>query len=162
MRMGPHVRRDKLILAGLLILVIELAARSYARLSEIPIDPAAGVDADARVPAPVLSTLRRACFDCHSDETRWPWYSALPVASWLIERDVSAGRGQLNFSRWTQYNRFDRADLLDRACQMATERDMPLWQYRVLHREARLNEADIAALCAWSRHEATRLVGDGP
>ncbi len=154
--------RYRLVLAGLLILVIELAARSYARPPEIPIDPAAGIHADALVPAPVMSTLRRACFDCHSDETRWPWYSALPVASWLIGHDVKEARGQLNFSRWTQYNRFDRADLLDKACDMATKRDMPLWQYRILHGEARLSEADIAALCAWSRHEAARLVGEGP
>jgi hypothetical protein len=155
------VRQRGLILAGLFILVIEFAVRSYARLPEIPIDPATGVDADALVPVPVMSTLRRACFDCHSDETRRPWYSALPVASWLIERDVREGRGQLNFSRWTHYNRFDRADLLDKVCDKTTKRDMPLWQYRILHREARLSEADIAALCAWSQGEAARLVGAG-
>jgi hypothetical protein len=155
------VRRRGLILAGLLILMIGFAVRSYSRLPEIPIDPATGVDADALVPPSVMSTLRRACFDCHSDETRRPWYSALPVASWLIERDVREGRGQLNFSRWTHSNRFDRADLLDKACEKATKREMPLWQYRVLHPEARLTETDIAALCAWSQSEAARLVGAG-
>ena len=162
MRKGPDVRRDRLILVGLLTLMIASAARSYSRLPGLPANPAGGVDANTPVPAAVMSTLRRACFDCHSDETRRPWYSALPVASWLIEHDVREGRGQLNFSRWTQYNRFDRADLLDKACEKATKRDMPLWQYRILRREARLSEADIAALCAWSRHEATRLVGEGP
>ena len=155
------MRRDRLIPVGLLILLIASAARSYSRLPELPADPTDGVDASTVVPAPVMSTLRRACFDCHSNETRWPWYSALPVASWLIEHDVREGRGQLNFSRWTRYNKFERADLLDKACEKATKRDMPLWQYRILHREARLSEADIAALCAWSRHEATRLVGAG-
>ena len=161
MRTGSDVRRDRLIPVGLLILLIASAARSYSRLPELPADPTDGVDASTVVPAPVMSTLRRACFDCHSNETRWPWYSALPVASWLIEHDVREGRGQLNFSRWTRYNKFERADLLDKACEKATKRDMPLWQYRILHREARLSEADIAALCAWSRHEATRLVGAG-
>ena len=148
-------------MAGLLILLIASAARSYSRPPGRPANPVAGIDATTPVPAPVMSTLRRACFDCHSDETRWRWYSALPVAAWLIEHDVNEGRGQLNFSRWTDYNRFDRADLLDKACEKATKRDMPLWQYRILHRDARLSEADIAALCAWSRHEATRLVGAG-
>ena len=155
--MRPH----RTILAGLLILVIELAARSNARLPEHPIDPGAGVNAGARVPAPVMSTLRRACFDCHSDETRWPWYSALPVAFWLVRRDVKGGRGHLNFSRWTEYNRFDRADLLDKVCEMTTNRRMPLWQYRLAHKDARLTTADIAALCAWSQEEAARLVGSG-
>jgi len=160
-RTGSDVRRDRLILIGLLILLIASAARSYSRLPELPANPADGVDANTLVPAPVMSTLRGACFDCHSNETRWPWYSALPVASWLIEHDVREGRGQLNFSRWTRYNKFERADLLDKACEKATKRDMPLWQYRILHREARLSEADIAVLCAWTRHEATRLVGAG-
>jgi hypothetical protein len=150
-----------LIVSGLLILVIELAVRSYAHRPESPVDPATGVDRAGLVPPPVMSTLRRACFDCHSDETRRPWYAALPVASWLIERDIREGRSQLNFSRWTQYNRFDRADLLDKACDKATKRDMPLWQYRILHREARLSEAEIAALCAWSQTESARLVGAG-
>lgn len=161
MTTGLNVRRDKLIMIGLLILLIASAAPSYSRLPELPANPADGVDANTLVPAPVMSTLRHACFDCHSNETRWPWYSTLPVASWLIEHDVREGRGQLNFSQWTQYNKFERADLLDKACEKATKRDMPLWQYRILHREARLSEADIAALCAWSRHEATRLVGAG-
>lgn len=154
------VRHGRLILAGLLmlILVIASAARSHSGLRGSAADPAAGIEANAAVPAPVMSTLRRACFDCHSDQTHWPWYSSLPVASWLLERDVTQGRGQMNLSQWARYNRFDRADLLDKACELAVKRDMPLRPYRLLHREARLSEADISALCAWSRQEAARLV----
>ena len=142
----------------MLILGIELVVRSYVRPPENPIDPATAVYANGLVPLPVLATLRRACFDCHSDETRRPWYGALPIASSLIERDIKEGRGRLNFSRWTQYSRFDRADLLDKACELAKKRAMPLWQYRILHREAVLSETDIAALCDWTRNEAARLV----
>jgi len=108
-----------------------------------------------------MSTVRRACFDCHSNDTRWPWYSALPVASWLIERDVTAGRGQMNFSLWTHYNPFDRADMLDKICRLAISRKMPPLPYRVLHSAARLSDIDVAELCAWSRQEATRLVEGG-
>jgi Haem-binding domain len=158
------VRHGQMILAGLLslIVVIGSAARSHSRLPDTAADPAAGIDADTHVPAPVMSTLQRACFDCHSDHTRWPWYASLPVASWLLERDVRNGRGQMNFSRWAHYNRFDRADLLDRACELAARGDMPLRPYRFMHREARLSEADIKALCTWSRDEAARLVEERP
>jgi hypothetical protein len=156
------VRRVRIVLvAGLVMLVIASLARSHSHPAGLHADPAFGVEASGHAPAPVMSTLRRACFDCHSEETRWPWYSSVPVASWLIERDVTEGRGQLNFSRWTQYNNFDRADLLDKACELATKREMPLWQYRLAHREARLNETEVAALCAWTQREAKRLVGDG-
>jgi len=105
-----------------------------------------------------MSTLRRACFDCHSDETRWPWYATLPLASHLIERDVTEARAQLNLSRWMQYNPFDRADLLDKMCQRASIGTMPPWQYRMMHSEARLSVTDVVTLCAWSQDEATRLV----
>jgi cytochrome c len=105
-----------------------------------------------------MSTLRRACFDCHSDETRWPWYAAVPVASHLIERDVTEARGQLNLSRWTKYNPFDRADMLDKMCQLASRGTMPPWQYRMMHRQARLSATDVSTLCGWTQSEAARLV----
>jgi heme-binding protein len=150
-----------MVLAGLLVWTIASAARSYSRAPGRSETTAAALGADTAVPASVMSALRGACFDCHSYETRWPWYSALPVASWFIEHDVNEGRLQLNFSRWMEYTTFERADLLDKVCEKAMKREMPLWQYRILHRESRLNESDVAALCGWSRHEATRLVGAG-
>lgn len=148
------------MLAALAILLIGWAWPP-SREREAPIDPALGLSARTPVPMHVMSTLRRACFDCHSNETRWPWYSSLPIASWLIARDVRSGRSQVNFSRWTEYNPFDRADQLDKVCEMAKTRAMPPQPYRMLHTEARLSDADIAELCGWTRTEATRLVGGG-
>ena len=117
---------------------------------------------NAVVPRHIQDVLRRSCMDCHSNETRWPWYSSVPLVSWLIEHDVSEGRAQLNFSTWQEYSTFERADLLDKVCEKATKREMPLWQYRLLHRESRLNTPDVVALCTWSRREAARLVAAGP
>ena len=151
-----------MVLAGLLVWTFAVAARSYPRAPERSDNPAGAMfGADTTVPAPVRSALRGACFDCHSNETRWPWYSSVPVVSWLIEHDVSEGRAQLNFSTWHDYTTFERADLLDKVCEKAAKREMPLWQYRLLHRDSRLNASDVEALCAWSRQEATRLVGAG-
>ena len=123
--------------------------------------PALALTAHASVPPEIDNVLRRACFDCHSNDTRWPCYSSIPPGSWLIAHDVDAGRGQLNFSRWGEYNPFDRADMLDKICDFATKRKMPLWPYRLLHRDARLSDADVAALCRWTDTEATRLVDGG-
>ena len=147
--------------AALMMLVIASAARSRPNQPVVGADPSASLGERTPVPAPVMSTLRRACFDCHSDETRWPWYAALPFTSLLIERDVKAGRGQLNLSRWTHYNPVDRADMLDMMCQLVSTGKMPLWPYRMMHPEARLSTTDIAALCDWSRDEATRLMEGG-
>lgn len=155
------MRLSGVMLAALAILAIGSAAWSPSREPEIPADPAAGLSVRTPVPGHVMSVLRRACFDCHSNETRWPWYSSLPIASWLIGRDVKAGRGQINFSRWTEYNPFDRAGMLDKVCEMATARRMPPRPYRMLHPEARLSDSDVTDLCAWTQLEATRLVEGG-
>jgi hypothetical protein len=155
------VRVVKVLGVGLWVLAIGFAAMPGSHPAGPRANPAAVLNARTEVPGQVMSTVRRACFDCHSNETRWPWYSAVPVVSWLIERDVMAGRGQMNFSRWAQYNPFDRADMLDKVCGLATSRKMPPLPYRVLHSDARLSDTDVAELCAWSRQEATRLVEGG-
>jgi len=144
--------------ATLLIVTVGSAARSCSERVAVGTDPSASAAGRTPFPAPVMSTVRRACFDCHSDETRWPWYAALPFASRLIERDVKDGRGQLNLSRWMQYNAFDRADMLDKMCQLASSGRMPPWKYRLMHPDARVSAAEAVTFCAWSQYEANRLV----
>ena len=145
-------------MAALVIVAIGSVARSRQQQAVVGADPSVGLNLRSPVPAPVLATLRRACADCHSDATRWPWYAALPIVSHLVTRDVTQGRGQLNLSRWTEYNPFDRADLLDKMCQLPSSGKMPPWQYRLIHPDARLSATDVAALCAWTRAEAAQLV----
>jgi hypothetical protein len=155
------VRSASLLAVGLVIVGVASAARMRSRPTADHAPRAARVDLRPEPPANVMSTLRRACFDCHSAETRWPWYSRLPIASWIIERDVAEGRGQLNFSGWTDYNPFDRADLLDEMCALTTGRRMPPLPYRLLHSDAWLSDSDVEDLCAWAEREAARLVRDG-
>lgn len=146
------------VLLGLLMIA---AGRGTNVPASGRVDPSLAIGVKTPVPAPVADVLRRSCFDCHSEETRWPWYAQLPPGSWIVGRDVVAGRKQLNFSRWTEYNPYDRADLLDKMCDLTTKHRMPLWQYRLVHRDARLADADVKALCAWADAEATRLVNGG-
>ncbi|MDI3339830.1 MAG: heme-binding domain-containing protein [Sphaerobacter sp.] len=86
---------------------------------------------------------RRACFDCHSNETRWPWYTNVAPVSWLVQRDVEEGRAKLNFSAW------DRPEAREEAGESAKtvrEGEMPPWYYLPLHPEARLSPEEQAAL----------------
>jgi mono/diheme cytochrome c family protein len=85
----------------------------------------------------------RACFDCHSNETTWPWYSNVAPVSWLIQRDVVEGRRRLNFSEW---NRQQRA--ADEAAEAVSEGEMPPWFYLPLHKSANLTAAEKQALVA--------------
>src|SRR6516162_4122750 len=65
-------------------------------------DPAASFEAVAKPSSEVIASLKRACYDCHSNQTVWPWYSNLAPVSWLIASDVKQGRAHLNFSEWTR------------------------------------------------------------
>lgn len=84
--------------------------------------------------------VERACFDCHSNETIWPWYSHIAPASWLVRHDVDEGRSKLNFSDWQFGAR--KAENLDKIGSEITEGEMPPIQFRLAHPEARLTDAE--------------------
>ena len=81
--------------------------------------------------------FRRACFDCHSNLTVWPWYSHVAPVSWLLQRDVNGGRSHLNFTEWDRPQRHAK----DVATQV-TQGDMPPWFYLPMHPAARLTPAE--------------------
>ena len=83
----------------------------------------------------------RACRDCHSNETVWPWYSLAAPASWLVQRDVEAGRSHFNVSEWGRAENHG-----DGAAKRAREGDMPPWFYLPAHPEARLSGAETEDL----------------
>ena len=102
-------------------------------------------------PADVAELLRRSCYDCHSNETVWPWYSRIAPVSWLVASDVHEGREHLNFSTWNRLDAEERADLMDEVWEVVSEGEMPLWFYLPLHPDARLTDSDLAILRQWSQ-----------
>jgi len=84
----------------------------------------------------------RACFDCHSNETIWPWYSNIAPASWLVQHDVEEGRQRLNFSNWNA-NTFREVGEISEVVQ---EGEMPPLQYLLIHSNARLSDAEKSQL----------------
>jgi hypothetical protein len=84
---------------------------------------------------------KRACYDCHSNETAWPWYSRIAPVSWLTGRDVRQGRSRLNFSEWN-----DPLDQADDGSEEVQAGNMPPWFYLPMHPEARLTPEERAAL----------------
>lgn len=84
---------------------------------------------------------KRACFNCHSNETAWPWYSNIAPVSWLTQRDVNQGRAHLNFSEWN-----DPVNEPDDVVEQVAGGNMPPWFYLPMHPEARLTQAERTAL----------------
>ena len=106
-------------------------------------------------PPRVAVLLRAACYDCHSYESKWPWYSHIAPVSWLIAQDVNEGREHLNFSDWPQDNA-RAAKKFDRINEVLDYREMPPKKYTALHPDARLTEAQHQELLDWSATEAER------
>lgn len=115
------------------------------------------VASDIAAPPAVAPLLRRACYDCHSHETIWPWYSGVAPISWLLGRDVHAGRAELNLSTWDAYDARKRGKKLKETAEEVTEGEMPPWYYTLMHPEARLNAEERARLRAWAAEESARL-----
>ena len=112
-----------------------------------PSDPAAAFEAVVKPPAHAASVVARSCRDCHSNQTVWPWYSAVAPASWLVARDVREGRAHLNFSEWNIYGAEMSRLRMKAICEEVTEGKMPPKYYTPLHRNARLTANDVGALC---------------
>lgn len=102
-------------------------------------------------PPEVMAVLRRSCFDCHSNETVWPWYGRVAPASWLVARDVRMGRDELNFSTWSAMSAKERAEAARESHESAFAGEMPMRIYLLMHPDARLSAADYAALETWAR-----------
>ena len=111
-----------------------------------PVDPARSLWQDHRVNPRVADILRRACADCHSHETAWPWYSKISPVSWFVIRHVRNGRAKLNFSDWSGPS----TDQLEEIYNSIAKKKMPLASYILIHRGARLSPADRDVLLAWA------------
>jgi hypothetical protein len=93
--------------------------------------------------------LVRACGNCHSNRTDWPWYSHVAPVSWWIERHVREGRERLDLSQWETYSPWQRRDKLESICGLISTGRMPPRLYTSMHPEAKLTETDKKAVCTW-------------
>jgi hypothetical protein len=113
------------------------------------------------VPAPVDLLLERACYDCHSAETRWPWDARIAPISWLLVDHVQHGRSNLDFSSWStdQDREPTPPQRLEWICRQTRDGTMPPRLYRLMHRAARLTSEEQDRLCRWT--EAALSLVDG-
>ena len=112
--------------------------------------------AAASPPASVAAPLRAACYDCHSHETKWPWYSRVAPISWLIVSDTDEGREHLDFSDWPA-EAARAAKKLDRINEVLDYREMPPKKYTLLHADARLTETQRKEIMDWTEAAADKL-----
>ncbi len=107
-------------------------------------------------PSEIAGLFRAACYDCHSDETRWPWYSHLAPVSWQVARDVNRGRSHVNPSEWPTNAELAEKKIEDMSDEI-DDGDMPLKKYTLIHKDARLTGEQRNELTQWLDAEAKTL-----
>jgi hypothetical protein len=101
------------------------------------------------IPVEVAKIIEASCADCHSNSTKYPWYSEIAPASWYLAQHVNEGKENLNFSEWTAYNKDQQKHVLKDIMEVLNEREMPLISYLLIHEEAKLTENQYQILYDW-------------
>lgn len=146
------------IIFGLFGLGIQLVP-SHAG-SNPPLNHNAAIEANMTVSPQAAAVFQKACRNCHSNETEWPWYSRIAPMSWLVEGDVEKARKAMNLSDWQNQNGRTRGraiGTLMAACAGLEAGRMPPAKYRMMHPEAKLTAGEVKGFCAWTRSEAHEL-----
>lgn len=128
-----------IIMAILLIIIqfIPVDKSNPAIVSEMP------------APVEVQKILQRSCYDCHSHQTVWPWYSQVAPVSWFIAHDVKEGREHLNFSVWSESDQRKMVKIIGEIQEVIEKEEMPLTPYLWMHQDARLDINDQKLLKSW-------------
>ena len=143
--MRPWIK-NSLYVVVLLLLIAQFFPPSRTNL---PADPTRSIHASLAMEPIVSSALARACNDCHSNQTVWPWYSKVAPASWLVVSDVRRGRKALNFSEWNSLAPNKQHKILSEICEEVSDRDMPTEEYILVHPRTRLSGNEISSICTW-------------
>jgi hypothetical protein len=134
------------------ILVVAFIALQFIP-NKMPENVLAGKDdliSSGALPESISSILKTSCYDCHSNQTSFPWYSKVAPASWLLAKDIREGRDDLNFSEWGSYSKRHQIGNLSKIKEEVGSGDMPLKKYLLIHRHAKLSPVQKDALSKWT------------
>ena len=146
------------ILLGLLALLIILQFFSIDKTNP-PSAPEADFLTVAEAPDDMAGLIKRTCYDCHSNHTRYPWYANVAPVSYWIKGHIDHARSHLNFSTWTSYDSNKAQHKLEECYEEVLEGHMPLPSYTWMHSEARLADAERRSLANWFRGEMSKIKG---
>ncbi len=117
---------------------------------KVPPPPKATPDDEIKAPKEIMALLKRSCYDCHSNHTKWPWYSKVSPISLQVNSNVKNGRNALNFSIWNKYDEAKKQKLYQKIVD-ALRIKMPPAEYMLIHKEARLTPQERKMLQDWAK-----------
>lgn len=100
-------------------------------------------------PAEIATLIKAACYDCHSHQAKYPWYSNVAPVSWMVAHHIEEGRQHLNFSTWATYPEKKADHKLEECVEEIEEGNMPMKPYVIMHSEAKMTDAQKSALITW-------------
>jgi hypothetical protein len=137
------VKRLLVVIAIVLVVVIGIQFIPVGRTNP-------PIHADLKAAAKVHAILQRSCYNCHSNETRWPWYAHVAPISWMLANDVHEARSHVNFSDWGTLDPSLQARRAAEVWDEVKSGDMPLRQYLLIHPDARLSADDKSLIREWA------------
>lgn len=112
-------------------------------------DETNGITTVLEVSEEVKAIIKTSCADCHSNNTKYPWYSEIAPISWYLAQHVNEGKEHLNFSEWANYNKNQKNHILEDLKEELEEHEMPLKSYLILHKEAKMTKEQYTVLIDW-------------
>ena len=151
------MRKRKKIFLYLLVGIFVLIQFYPVERPSVNIDNPNDILKHVNVPKNISIILKSSCYDCHSNETTYPWYANIAPVKWWVYEHIEHGREHLNFSEWSTISKLDKAEILDDLSSEVTEKEMPLKFYPLMHKEAKLSKSDREALSEWAEMLAEDL-----
>lgn len=108
-------------------------------------------------PDSVRVIFERSCADCHTHETKYPWYAKVQPSAWFLKDHIDEGRREFNASIWKTYEPNRQRRKLSEICEQVQYREMPLPSYLWIHWNAKLSDAEIKTLCDWTEAESAKI-----
>lgn len=148
------MKRILLFLLGIFILLQLVPANKPEVIADNPND----LFLNNNVPSNIELMLRTSCYDCHSNETMYPWYAHVAPVSFLVSKDTREGRRELNFSEWEKLDAHEKEEMLEEIAEEVEEGEMPMKIYPVTHPKARLSDENREEIENWALSMAESLV----
>lgn len=150
----PMFKKILLLLCAVLLLIqIFRPARNIAAI----VSQSKDISTVVAVPQPVEAILAKACYDCHSNSSHYPWYYNIQPVAWWIAHHIEEGKEELNFSDFADYSLKRQVHKFEEIADEVQEGKMPLNSYTWTHSEARLNPEEVRLLCNWANTNAAEL-----
>jgi hypothetical protein len=139
----------------LLILVVIFIAIQFFRIDTTnpKSDPHKDFFTVSNPPEDIKTIFKNSCYDCHSDQTEYPWYSHIAPVSWLLKSHIDEGRENLNFSEWGDYSTDEQNEILEICQEKIKAEEMPLSAYTMMHSNAKLDEKKKTLLFDWFKKQ---------